>query len=136
MFLSYYLSDTSPENGCLKVIPGSHHRRIALHDRLVPAHEQGARFIDEDHPVMFSNHPDEVKVCVSAGSLVLADARLLHSAGKNFTNQRRTLILAWHNREAITAPNYWDGDIPEPLANRDPDKDYPVCRIPGEYLKY
>ncbi len=136
MFLSYYLSDTSPENGCLKVIPGSHHRRFTLHDQLVPAHEQGARFIDEDHPVMFSDHPDEVNVRVSAGSLVLADARVLHSAGRNFTDQRRTLILAWHRREAITAPDYWDREIPEPLANRDPDKEYPVCRIPGEYLKF
>ena len=38
------------KNGCLKVIPGTHRKRIDLHDILVPAHEQGARFIDEDHP--------------------------------------------------------------------------------------
>ena len=47
IFLNYYLTDTNRENGCLKVIPGTHRKRIDLHDILVPAHEQGARFIDE-----------------------------------------------------------------------------------------
>ena len=135
MFLNYYLSDTTPENGCLKVIPGTHHKRIELHDQLVPAHEQGARFIEENHPTMFSAHPDQVDVCAKAGSLVIADARLLHSARRNQTDQRRTLILAWHRRTATTAPDYWDGDIPEILANRDADAQYQGSRIPGEFLQ-
>ena len=135
MFLNYYLSDTTPENGCLKIIPGTHHKRIALHDQLVPAHEQGARFIEEDHPTMFSDHPDQVDVCVKAGSLVLADARLLHSARRNQTDQRRTLILAWHRRATITAPDYWEGEIPEIVANREADAQYQGSRIPGEFLQ-
>ncbi len=28
VFLMYYLTDTTPENGCLRVIPGSHLKRI------------------------------------------------------------------------------------------------------------
>ena len=135
MFLNYYLTDTATENGCLKVIPGTHHKRIDLHDQLVPAHEQGARFVEEDHPVMFSDHPDQVDVSVTAGALVIADARLLHAARKNHTDQRRTLILAWHKRSLTTVPDYWDGDIPEVIANQDPDEGYPVSRIPGEFLK-
>lgn len=133
IFLNYYLQDTTIENGCLKVIPGTHHKRIALHDQMVPAHEQGARFIDEDHPVMFGDHPDQVDVCVSAGSLVLGDARVLHAARRNQTSQRRTLILAWHTRPN-TVPGYWKGVIPEVIANRDPDGQYPGSRIPCEYL--
>ena len=135
MFLSYYLTDTSPENGCLKVIPGTHHKRIPLHDQLVPAHEQGARFIEEDHPIMFSNHPDEVDVSVKAGALVLADARVLHSTRRNYTDQRRTLILAWHRRDTTDVPDYWDREIPEIIANRDSNQKYDRSRIPGEYLK-
>ena len=135
MFLNYYLSDTTPENGCLKVIPGTHHKRIELHDQLVPAHEQGARLIEENHPTMFSDHPDQVDVCAKAGSLVLADARLLHSARRNQTDHRRTLILAWHRRTATTAPDYWDSDIPEVLANRDADAQYQGSRIPGAFLQ-
>ena len=135
MFVSYYLSDTSIENGCLKVIPGSHLKRIPFHDQLVPAHEQGARFIEENHPIMFSDHPQQVDVCVSAGSLVLADARILHSARRNLTNQRRTLILAWHSRHTVTVPSFWDGDIPDEILSRDTDRDYPGSRIPGKYLQ-
>ena len=51
MFVSYYLEGTSVENGCLKIIPGTHRKRIpAARPVLVTAHEQGARFIEEDHP--------------------------------------------------------------------------------------
>ena len=135
IFLNYYLTDTAVENGCLKVIPGTHLKRIPLHDQLVPAHEQGARFIEETHPIMFSDHPDEVNVPVSARSLVLGDARILHSAGRNYTDERRTLILAWHRRPTIDVPDYWKGDIPEVIANRDPDQKYEGSRIPGKYLK-
>ena len=134
MFLSYYLEDTTIENGCLKVIPGSHLRRIPLHDQLVPAHEQGARFIEEDHPVMFCDHPDQIDVCAKAGSLVLADARVLHSAYRNGTNQRRDLLLLWHHR-TDTIPDDWDRDIPEAILDRDPNKEYPKSRIPGDFLR-
>jgi hypothetical protein len=134
IFLSYYLSDTTVENGCLKVIPGTHLNRIPLHDDMVPAHEQGARSIEEDHPVMFSDHPDQVDLMVKAGSLVLADARVLHSAHRNLTDKRRTLILAWHRRPD-TVPVYWTGPIPEEIKNRDLETEYPGSRIPGEYLK-
>ena len=133
IFLNYYLTDTTPENGCLKIIPSTHRKRIDLHDILVPAHEQGARFIEEDHPFMFSNHPDQVDVCAKAGSLVIADARILHSAHKNHTDVRRTLILAWHSRPN-TIPDYWDREIPEPVANRDENGDYLGSRIPGDFL--
>ena len=133
VFLSYYLSDTSVKNGCLKVIPGTHHRRIPLHDELVPAHEQGARFIEEGHHVMFSDHPEQVDVCVKAGSLVMADARVLHAAHRNLTDERRTLILAWHRRPN-TVPEYWDEEIPQIIAERDADAEYEGSRIPREFL--
>ena len=134
IFLNYYLTDTTPENGCLKIIPGTHLKRVDLHDILVPAHEQGARFIDEDHPVMFSDHRDQVDVCAKAGSLVIADARILHSAHKNHTDVRRTLILAWHSRPN-TVPDYWDREIPEPVVNRDENGNYPMSRIPTNFLQ-
>ena len=105
IFVSYYLGDTSRESGCLKIIPGTHLKRIPLHDQLVPAHEQGARFIAEDHPTMFSDLPDQVEVCVKAGDLVLTDARVLHSAHRNLTEEHRTLVLAWHRRPD-TVPAY------------------------------
>ena len=133
-FLSYYLQDTSPENGCLKVIPGTHRRRIPLHDQLVPAHEQGARFVEEDHPVMFGDHPDQRDVSVKAGSLTIADARLLHSTYRNRTGVRRTLVLAWHGRP-LGPPKHWEGAVPKEIAERPADARYDGSRIPGEFLR-
>jgi ectoine hydroxylase-related dioxygenase (phytanoyl-CoA dioxygenase family) len=133
IFLSYYLQDTTVENGCLKVLPGTHLKRIPLHDQLVAAHEQGARVIAEDHPTMFCDHPDQVDVQVNAGSLVLADARVLHSAHRNQTDRRRTLVLAWHRRP-FGVPANWEGEVPEVIANRAADAEYEGSRIPGVYL--
>lgn len=83
---------------------------------------------------MFSDHPDQVNVFAKAGALVLADARVLHSAHRNLTDQRRTLILAWHKRP-MTIPDNWEGDIPEIIANRDVNVEYTGSRIPRELLK-
>ena len=84
---------------------------------------------------MFADVPEQVYVPVKAGSLVLADARLLHAAGRNQTDKRRTLVLGWHHRPMNTVPDYWEGDIPEVIANRNPDAKYEMSRIPGKYLR-
>ena len=122
------------KNGCFKVIPGTHLKRIPLHDQLVTAHEQGARFIEEDHPIMFSDHPDQVDLLTKAGALVLGDARVLHAARKNQTAERRNLLLLWHSRPE-TIPDYWDREIPPAVAERDPEATYSGSRIPGQYLQ-
>ncbi len=133
IFLSYYLEETGIENGCLRVIPGTHLKRIPLHDRMVTAHEQGARFIDEKHPIMFSDHPDQVNVFSNPGDLVIADARVLHAAYKNQTGERRNLILLWHNRpEGV--PDYWEEEVPSVIREQDPEATYEGTRIPGGYL--
>ena len=135
MSLSYYLTDTAVENGCLKVIPGSHLKRFPIHDELVPAHEQGARFVADDDPVMFRDDPNQAFVPVKAGDLALMDARILHAAGKNFTDQRRTLVLSWHRRPTGTVPDYWKGAVPPAIRERDPKAEYEGSRIPRAFLK-
>ena len=62
---------------------------------------------------------------------------ILHSARQNLTDERRTLILAWHRRRDEVwdkPPAYWQGEIPEALANRDANREYARSRIPGEHL--
>jgi hypothetical protein len=95
VFLMYYLTDTTRENGCLRVLPGTHCRRIDLHDLLPSAHSEETY---EAHPnsVQFLSHPDEVDVPVKAGDLVIGDARLLHAAHANQTDQRRTCLTLWY----------------------------------------
>ena len=92
-FLMYYLIDTNRNNGCLRVIPGSHLKRHRLHD-LPPAHTDEMQRADDAHPALQAD-PDEVDVEVKAGDLVIGDARLLHSAHPNRSSKRRTVITLW-----------------------------------------
>ena len=96
LFLMYYLSDTTRRNGCLRVIPGSHLHHNPLHDSLAAPHSQElgeARHLDD---VAFSTRPDEADVSVRAGDLLIGDARLLHAAHENTTDERRSLITLWY----------------------------------------
>lgn len=94
-FAMIYLTDTTPENGCLRVIPGTHRADHPLH-HLEAAHSaelQGYR--NPDNPA-FAQHPDEVAVPVKAGDVLVGDARLIHSAYGNATAHERPLLTLWY----------------------------------------
>ncbi|MBT3344980.1 MAG: hypothetical protein HN712_11850 [Gemmatimonadetes bacterium] len=135
IFLSYYMSDTSRENGCLRVIPGTHRKRIELHDLLPNAHTPEIQAIDDlDHPI-FMDHPDSIDVPLRTGDLIIADARLLHAAWPNQTDQRRTLVLAWHDVFSFPQPpSWWTGEIPDAIRDYDPSFTCPSTRTPSAYL--
>ncbi|MEE2754441.1 MAG: phytanoyl-CoA dioxygenase family protein [Candidatus Latescibacterota bacterium] len=97
IFFMYYLIDTTPENGCLRLIPGSHLKRHAMHDDFPEAHTDDIRRAKDLSNPVFLNQPDEVNVCVKAGDLVMGDSRLLHSARANTSGQRRTVITLWYH---------------------------------------
>ena len=100
----YYLTDTSRENGCLRVVPGSHTRHNSLHDVLREPHSaQLSQARDMSLPE-FSDRPDEVDVPVRAGDLLVGDARLLHAAHANETDERRTLITLWYQPDLRAMP--------------------------------
>lgn len=94
VFFMYYLTDTTPENGCLRVLPGSHRRRHALHDADA-AHGESLSRVDDPADPLYGSFADEVPVPVRAGDLVVGDARLLHSAYANGSDQERSLITLW-----------------------------------------
>jgi hypothetical protein len=138
IFLSYYLTDTTRENGCLRVIPGSHRKRHELHDILPKAHGPEIQGIDDlEHPV-FADYPDAIDVPLKAGDLIIADARILHAAWPNQTADRRTLLLAWHDVfDFPNPPSWWDGAVPEVVRNAGPASDYAKShefRTPTHYL--
>lgn len=125
IFLMYYLTGTNRENGCLRVIPGTHHKRIALHNMLHEAHTDATRAAALDAPE-FIQHPDEVQVMVEAGDLVIGDARVLHAAHQNKTDKHRTLLTLWYlpdyenlpdsikvraaRKTPLQPPDWWEGD--------------------------
>ena len=136
IFLSYYLSDTNRENGCLRVIPGSHRKRLDLHDTLPDAHESEIQAIDDPAHRVFADRPDAVDAPMKAGDLIIADARLMHGAWPNQTDQRRTLLLAWHHVFPFPQPPIWWADeIPDVVANADPNATFAPTRTPSDYIE-
>ena len=94
-FLMYYLVDTNRRNGCLRVVPGSHLKRHALHDVRRKADDGVNNATDLDHAA-FQHAEGEVNVPVKAGDVVIGDSRLMHSAHANQSDQRRTVLTIWY----------------------------------------
>ncbi len=95
IFLMYYLVDTSPRNGCLRVLQRSHRERHAMHDAVPEAHTDILRqATDPTHPA-FQSIAEDVAVPVQAGDLVIGDSRLLHGAYANASDHWRTVITLW-----------------------------------------
>lgn len=95
IFFMYYLTDTRRENGCLRVVPGSHTQDNDLIPLLDEAHTpELLRAADPSRPA-FSDRPDEVDVPITAGDLLIGDSRLLHAAHANNSDARRTVITLW-----------------------------------------
>lgn len=102
LFAMVYLTDTTPENGCLRAIPGSHIAENPLHRQLAEPHAPGLS--RGEGGIEFSDRPDEVDVPVRAGDLLLGDARLLHAAHANRSAVRRTLITLWYQPDLESLP--------------------------------
>ncbi|MBX3178737.1 MAG: phytanoyl-CoA dioxygenase family protein [Candidatus Hydrogenedentes bacterium] len=102
LFFMYYLTDTRRENGCLRVVPRSHIEDNDLIPLLDEAHTpELLRAADPSRPA-FSDRPDEVDVPVTAGDLLIGDARLLHASHANQSDERRTVITLWFHPDPDT----------------------------------
>ena len=104
LFLMYYLVDTTRQNGCLRVIPGSHITHNALHDLLDAPHSAALSEAKDMSRPEFSIRPDEVDVPVKAGDLLIGDARILHAAHGNGSGERRTLLTLWYQPDFAALP--------------------------------
>merc|ERR1711939_113912 len=96
VFAMYYLSDTTVQNGCLTVLPGTHRTPHKMHDVLagVAAHSDTARNKDLNNlgpEFVTGDEKDAVDVCVKAGDVVIGDNRVLHGARANHSDDRRTV---------------------------------------------
>jgi hypothetical protein len=78
-FLMYYLHSTTPDNGCLRAIPGSHFRHNELRDSLLAPHNPEYSSAEDLSSPGFAQRPDEVDVPVDAADLLIGDARMLHA---------------------------------------------------------
>ena len=135
VFLNWYLTDTTPRNGCLRAIPGSHRRRLDLHSHLVAPHEGGGYEVAETNEWMFCDHPQALDVPVCAGQLLIGDARLLHGTHPNASDERRTVLLGWYYRKSNAVPAGWEDAVPAEILERDPNLPFRWNRTPGAHLR-
>jgi hypothetical protein len=102
-FVMIYLQKTDRENGCLRVIPGSHRKEFELLSSL-EAHTNELSAYNDPSSIQFQNLDEEVGVEVDVGDVVFGDARLLHGAYGNNSDRERGLLTLWYH------PNF--GDLP------------------------
>lgn len=87
-----YLTDTSPGNGALRLLPGSHHASTPIHGILPEPHGDRANALPANHAAM-ADCPGQKTISVQAGDAVVIDYRLLHGTHANETPSRRDCIL-------------------------------------------
>ncbi len=81
-----YFEDADLDNGCLRLVPGSHRDQVLVeHARVPGSHGETAR-VDESKAV---------DVICPAGTVALFSANLLHGARDNFSDRTR-YSTAWH----------------------------------------
>jgi len=79
----WMLDDFTPDNGTLRLVPGSHRRRR------LPQHELADPRAD---------HPDEIRVTGRAGTVMVLNAHLWHAGTANRTARPRTALHAFYCR--------------------------------------
>jgi len=88
------LGDEKQENGCMKILPGSHRwdvRPQALDD---------AQFLIPEHSDNEWRLNTERLVTLEPGDVLLFSAHCFHAAGKNVTNKPKySLVYTYHNEE-------------------------------------
>ena len=101
-----YLSQTSEENGALRLLPGSHHKSSPIHALLPEAHSLSANEINEDHPALSELQEQQTIFC-EPGDAVLLDYRLLHGTHGNHSDSIRECVL-------LTFTPFWS-DLPDDI---------------------
>jgi phytanoyl-CoA hydroxylase len=86
----FYLEETTFENGCTLIVPGSHHF-------------PGIAGKTEKHPLALSLQDQAVPVPMQAGGMLLIDSMVLHRAGQNMTNDTRmSMTIGYHSVDEIS----------------------------------
>ncbi|MCY4064072.1 MAG: phytanoyl-CoA dioxygenase family protein [Chloroflexi bacterium] len=155
IFLMYYLEDTRRENGCLRLLAGSHQYRHVLHE-MGEAHTKDINRMDNPDDPRFKDYLNEVDVPIKAGDLVVGDARMFHATHENASSEQRTVITIWFHpffsdlqedtqswiHEAFHRQHEtWPADAREKIATLIPDyqgdvEPMDLTRTPDERLQW
>ena len=88
--VSIALTDSTPDNGCFKVIPGSHHWPSRKWGEIIRRQDEGLTDLDNIDTTA------QIDVPLKAGSALLFDSALVHGSGPNCSpNPRHTALFAY-----------------------------------------
>eukprot|EP00756_Hemistasia_phaeocysticola_P063383 Hpha_TRINITY_DN6855_c0_g1::TRINITY_DN6855_c0_g1_i1::g.46261::m.46261/K00477/PHYH; phytanoyl-CoA hydroxylase len=91
----WYLEDTDAENGCLRVIPGSHKAAtVAPHESAKSSGEDAGK--DAGEWIRDVDDTKAVDVKVPAGSCVIFNSLIWHTAHRNSSASRSRYSCFWH----------------------------------------
>lgn len=101
------LDDATPDNGCLKIIPGSH-RATVEHEQHVNSKEGfGNRLRAED-----IDENKAIAVPVKAGAVIIFHDLTFHSSYKNISGKDRWALISTYKDAMLEDPDYaWANPI-------------------------
>jgi phytanoyl-CoA hydroxylase len=135
LIVTIYLDDSTPDNGCLAVIPGSHRLGPLRHEFTFDGAPR-TRLADRRR---LRGRPRGVDVPVQAGGMLVHHANLLHSSKANRTDQPRSALSFWY-RAADNVQVGGPTDIPGlglQVRGVDPGvvrMDAQTCRLPVPHV--
>jgi ectoine hydroxylase-related dioxygenase (phytanoyl-CoA dioxygenase family) len=91
LLFMHYLTGASIQNGCLRVIPGSHQREEVEDEFRQLAQQQGSRYSPLSESV---RHPQEKSLEVTSQELIIRHSGIWHSTHVNQTPHYR-LLFTW-----------------------------------------
>lgn len=102
----FQIDDSTMENGCLQMVPGSHRGRLLEHER---EGKVFGRFL----PGYFQPREDAVAVAIRAGSAVLFGPMIVHGSDANHSDRERRACTVAYN-----VPGNGQGRCRETLRSR------------------
>jgi ectoine hydroxylase-related dioxygenase (phytanoyl-CoA dioxygenase family) len=94
------IDDASPENGCLRFVPGSHHHGLYRHNDQHRANGLLQRSIDDPE----FDDASAGDIVVSAGQISLLDTFVAHGSHANTSSRRRAALTVRY----MAASSYFD----------------------------
>lgn len=81
------LGDETPANGCMQLLPGSHHLDVA------PEQLDEAQFLRPEHPANGALIDSAVEASLAPGDVLFFDAGAFHAAGANTTEDMKLSVV-------------------------------------------
>jgi non-haem Fe2+, alpha-ketoglutarate-dependent halogenase len=95
------LSDSTPANGCMRVVPGSHRRRLEHAER----HAPGNLLLQGQEIAVEVDESEAVDIVLKAGEMSLHDFNVVHGSRGNSSDAPRTGFIVRYSTPAAGRPH-------------------------------